>query len=339
MKIYFRPLVQTGAAKPSSALNLAGSACWFTHVEVLQRQGAAEILPVSVLPAEVRVALCGTRPSIAGLRFDAPRVMGILNLTPDSFYDGGQFKDSLQALTRAREMITQGADILDIGGESTRPGALEIDREVEITRTAPVIAAIRRHENVPISIDTRKAAVAEAAGLAGADLVNDVSGFTFDSALAALCRDRAMPVIVMHAQGIPQTMQEAPHYDNVLLDVFDFLQQQITGLTALGLARSQIIVDPGIGFGKTLTHNLALLQRLSLFHGLGVPVLLGASRKGFIGAIGKASKYHDRLPGSIAVALEALAQGVQIVRVHDVAETRQAIDLWQALKGAAGHGT
>ncbi len=191
----------------------------------------------------------------------------------------------------------------------------------------------------PISIDTRKAAVARAALDAGAGLVNDVAGFTFDPALAPLCADRQVPVCVMHAQGDPATMQNDPHYDDVLLDVFDFLAARIESLTAQGIPPARIIADPGIGFGKTLAHNLAILQRIGLFHGLGVPILLGASRKRFIGTIGGAPASDARAPGSIAVALAALEQGVQIVRVHDVADTVQAIALWRSVRaGEQIHG-
>ena len=333
MTRYFRPLVQTGVVRPEAALPLVGGAFWFTHVECLRRNRPAEVMPASALPLARQQALSASRAPIGGVRFDQPALMGILNVTPDSFSDGGQFQGRDKALARARKMVSQGADILDIGGESTRPGAVEIDIDIEISRIAPVISAIRAAESIPISIDTRKAKVAEAAALAGANIVNDVSGLTFDPNLVALCRDRRLPVIVMHAQGVPQTMQDNPQYEDVVLDVYDFLHRQIDNLVRLGLARDQIIADPGIGFGKTLSHNLALLNRISLFHGLGVPLLLGASRKGFIRAMGKPLDANDRMPGSVAVGLAALSQGVQILRVHDVSDTRQAVNLWQAVLG------
>jgi dihydropteroate synthase len=228
-------------------------------------------------------------------------------------------------------MVSQGATIIDVGGESTRPGAELVPEETEISRTAPVIAAVREISSVPISIDTRKAAVASEALAAGASLVNDVSGFTFDPALAPLSAQADVPVCIMHAQGDPQTMQKDPKYDNVVLDVFDFIAEQVDRLEAFGIRRDQIVIDPGIGFGKTLDHNLALLKNLSLFHAIGCPILLGVSRKRFIGTIGDAPEAADRAPGSIAVGLAGLAQGVQILRVHDVAETAQAMRLWQAV--------
>ena len=331
MSEYFRPLVQTGPVRPNTAVALAGGACWFSHAERLSRNKPPEVIRANAVPEPWLRALGAPRQSIAGLAFDVPVLMGILNVTPDSFSDGGCYDNQDAALARAQEMVAQGADILDVGGESTRPGALEVAVDVEISRIVPVIEAVRRWQPVTISIDTRKSAVASAARAAGANLVNDVSGFTFDPTLAKLCRDLHLPVIVMHAQGVPQTMQKSPHYDDVVLDVYDFLKNQIADLVALGIPHGQIIADPGIGFGKALSHNVELINRLSVFHGLGVPVMLGASRKGFIRAIGQPEDANDRMPGSLAVGLAALAQGVQILRVHDVAATRQAVNLWQAV--------
>jgi dihydropteroate synthase len=195
-----------------------------------------------------------------------------------------------------------------------------------------VIKVLRATSDVPISIDTRKAAVAMEALEAGAQVVNDVSGFTYDAALAPLAAQAGAPVCVMHSQGEPETMQDDPKYDHVLLDVYDFLAERVDRLEATGILRDQIVVDPGIGFGKTQAHNLALIKGLSLFHGLGCPILLGVSRKKFIGTIGKEPQANKRAPGSIAVALAGVAKGVQMLRVHDVAETAQALRLWQATR-------
>ena len=329
---YARPLVQTGPARPDTALPLAGGACWFTHVEILSRSSDPQILPVAEMSDSARIALTTPRPPIAGLSMDHPRIMGILNVTPDSFSDGGQHAGPARAVSHGRAMVAQGADMIDIGGESTRPGAITVPEEAELARVEPVIRALYSSIDAPISIDTRKAVVAEAAVTAGAALVNDVSGFTYDKALAPYCAQHQLPVCVMHALGDPETMQDNPHYDNVLLDIYDFLQAQICMLIEAGIPQHRIIADPGIGFGKTLAHNLTLLHNLSLFHGLGVPILLGASRKGFIRTIGQAPNAEGRAPGSIAVALAAVAQGVQILRVHDVAETKQALRLWQAVE-------
>jgi dihydropteroate synthase len=231
---------------------------------------------------------------------------------------------------QARLLAAEGAALLDIGGESTRPGAAEVPVPEEVARTAPVIAALR-DAGLPLSIDTRKAGVARRALAAGAGMVNDVSALTFDAGLAAVVAAAGVPLVLMHAQGTPATMQDAPAYDDVLLDVYDWLEHRIAVAEGAGIARARIVVDPGIGFGKTAAHNLALIRGLSLFHGLGCPVLLGASRKRFIGTISGEERADRRVAGSLAVALAAAAQGVQLLRVHDVAETRAALALWQAI--------
>ncbi len=329
--LYYRPLVQVGPARPDDALPLVGGWGWFTRVEVLSRGQAARIIAVQALPGDIAERLMRPRAAIAGLTMDRPRVMGILNATPDSFSDGGVNAAAKDAVANGTAMQAAGADLLDVGGESTRPGAETVEVAEEIQRVAPVIAGLRAAGTTcPISIDTRKAAVASAAYAAGANLVNDVSGFSYDGALAGLCATHDLPVCVMHALGDPATMQQDPQYDDVLLDVYDFLDRQIGMLVAAGIPRARIIADPGIGFGKTLQHNLALLRRLGLFHGLGVPILLGASRKRFIGTLGAAPQATDRAPGSIAVALAALTHGVQMLRVHDVGQTIQAVTLWRA---------
>lgn len=313
--------MQVGPARPAGAL--AFGWCWFSHVEVLSRNaGPAIIAAAELSDAERARFVC---PG------DRPRLMGILNTTPDSFSDGGFYETVEAAVIQGQALVAAGADILDVGGESTRPGAATVEIDVEIARTAPAISALRAAGvAAPISIDTRKADVAAAALQAGADIVNDVSGFTYDPALAPLCAERSVPVCVMHTQGTPQTMQQNPRYDDVLLDVYDALAARIERLVDQGIPRARITADPGIGFGKTQAHNLAILSRISLFHGLGVPILLGASRKRFIGAIGQAPEAKARDPGSIAVALAAIAQGVSVIRAHDVAGHAQAIALWRA---------
>ncbi|MCB6178710.1 dihydropteroate synthase [Rhodobacter sp. Har01] len=330
--IYWRPLVQSDLSRPRGAVPLAGGALWFSQVERLERGRAPQVVPAAEAGSALDV-LAAPRADFAGLAMDRPRIMGILNVTPDSFSDGGRFLAPQAALAQARAMA-EAADILDIGGESTRPGALPVPVDEEIARTAPVIAALRAAGvAVPISIDTRKAAVAKAALAAGADIINDVAALSYDPALGPLAAAQGVPVVLMHHQGTPETMQADPRYDDVLLDVFDGLADRVAAAEALGIPRSRIAVDPGIGFGKTVAHNLALIRGLSLFHGLGCPVLLGASRKRFIGVIGGAEAADARMPGSVAVALAGVAQGVQIVRVHDGTETRQALRLWQAVNG------
>ena len=328
---YFRPILMTDAARPSGALTLAGGWCWFDRAEVLARGQAPRLVAVADLPEDIRVRLTAPRAPLAGVALDRPRLMGILNVTPDSFSDGGRFLAPGAALTQGLAMAKAGAAILDIGGESTRPGAAEVTPDDEIARTAPVIGALRGL-GVPLSIDTRKAAVAEAALAAGAEIVNDVAALGFDAALAGVVAAAQVPVILMHARGTPATMQDDPVYADVLLDVYDFLEQRIAAAQAAGIPRHRIVVDPGIGFGKTAAQNLILLRGLSLFHGLGCAVLLGASRKRFIGTISGEPLADQRVPGSLAVALAAVAQGVQILRVHDVNETRAALALWQAVK-------
>lgn len=332
---YFRPVPQSDPHRPAGAVTLAGGWCWFTQVERLSRTEAPALIPAHEVPAAVLERLCAPRAALAGLDMGRPRLMGILNVTPDSFSDGGLFMDPEAALAQARAMQAAGADIIDVGGESTRPGAIEIGVEEEVGRTAPVIAAIRAGRDGPISIDTRKSMVARAAMGAGASMLNDVSAFSYDSRMAAFAADSGLPICLMHAQGTPQDMQDDPTYDDVLLDVYDFLADRIAQAEAAGTPRARIVVDPGIGFGKTLAHNLALLRRLSLFHALGCPVLLGASRKRFIGTLADAPEARDRVPGSLAVALHGLAQGVQITRVHDTTETRQAVQIAVALRGEA----
>ena len=334
---YLRPIAMTDAARPKAALPLAGGTGWFDRVEVISRTEPARIVPASELSTADQHRLSAPRPDFGTLCLHTPRIMGILNITPDSFSDGGLFLKPHAAVMQAR-LMASGAEIIDIGGESTRPGAVEVSEAEEITRTAPVIAALRDGGLEPaISIDTRKAAVAKAAVLAGASWVNDVTALQFDPGMAALVAQMNVPVILMHSLANPATMQDDPRYADVLLDVYDALAARVATAEAAGIRRANIAIDPGIGFGKTLSHNLALLQRLSLFHNLGLPVLLGASRKRFIGTIGAEAEASRRMPGSIAVALWGVAQGVQMIRVHDVAETRQALSLWQATQngGAA----
>ncbi|MBT2129772.1 dihydropteroate synthase [Planktotalea lamellibrachiae] len=294
------------------------------------RAGREDVLSVGECDERVVARLSAPRAPIAGLTLDRPRIMGILNVTPDSFSDGGDLATVAAAVARARDM--QDADILDIGGESTRPGAETVGIAEEIRRTAPVIRALREAGiTTPISIDTRKSAVAEAALDAGADIVNDVSAFVYDPELAQLVAERAVPVCLMHAQGQPETMQHDPRYENVIFDVVDHLQERLETAMKAGIRAENIIADPGIGFGKTLQHNVTLLRSLALLHDLGLPMLLGVSRKRFIGTLGGAEVAKDRVAGSVAVALNGVAQGAHILRVHDVAETAQALRLQMAL--------
>ncbi len=330
MKTYYRAIVQSDPHRPDDALPLNGGRLWFTRVERLQRGAPATLIAASGLPDDVRDTLTTPRAPVCGIDMQEPAIMGILNATPDSFSDGGKHYTFDAAIAGARRMLAEGADIIDVGGESTRPGAETIDPVEEARRTVPVIGAL---SGVPLSIDTRKASVARAAIAAGAGLFNDVTALTYDPDSLSAAAETGVTVCLMHAAGDPKTMQDDPRYDDVLLDVYDYLEARIEACEAAGIPRSRIMIDPGIGFGKTLEHNLTLLRGLSLFHALGCPVLLGVSRKRFIGTLGDAPNAADRAPGSIAVALEALNQGVQMLRVHDMRETKQAVRLWRALKG------
>ncbi|WP_394177445.1 dihydropteroate synthase [Yoonia maritima] len=334
MKKYYQPIARLGGSPSAGAQQLAGGICWFDQVVLRQRGQADRVVSVDDIPKDVLDRITAPRPSVAGMPMNTPQVMGILNVTPDSFSDGGKYSGQDVAVQHALSMVKAGASIIDIGGESTRPGAETVSVDDEIARTAPVIDAIREHSAIPISIDTRKAAVALAAIEAGANLVNDVAALSYDQELAGVTARSGLPVCLMHAQGDPETMQNDPQYDDVLLDVYDYLEQRVSTAEAAGIARKNIIVDPGIGFGKTLEHNLILLRGLSLFHSLGCPILLGASRKKFIGTLGGGASATDRVAGSVAVALHGVRQGVQLLRVHDTFETKQAIDLELAINKA-----
>ncbi|MGB0696669.1 MAG: dihydropteroate synthase [Rhodospirillaceae bacterium] len=332
---------------------LVGGPLWFSAVEVLIRRPGQGILTcVMSLPdlvvwakeegggvsARVDVLLanlCAARPGFAHAAPPARHpsvVMGILNVTPDSFSDGGDHFDPDIAITSGLTMLEAGAGILDIGGESTRPGADPVDPKVEIQRVVPVIQALAERGAV-VSIDTRNAAVMTAALEAGARIINDITALTGDPAAISLAARAGVPVVLMHMQGEPQTMQANPRYGHAVLDVYDYLAERIAACRRAGIPPSQICIDPGIGFGKDLEHNLALMDYLALFHGLGTRVLLGASRKSYIGRIVPAGHPKQRLPGSLSAALAAQARGAQIIRVHDVTDTVQALSVASAIDG------
>lgn len=319
MSDYWRPIPEEGGAHP-----LAGGWLRFSRVERLSRAAPPEILPAEAAPPDLLARLTAPRRDICGISMAHPSLMGIVNATPDSFSDGGAY----DGIAQARLLAGAGADMLDIGGESTRPGAAEVSVAEEIARILPVIGALR--DRIPVSVDTRKAGVARAAVAAGAGLINDVSGFDFDPDLAGLVAETGLPVCLMHAQGVPETMQDDPHYGDVLLDVFDALEARVRRAEAAGIARDRIMVDPGIGFGKTRAHNLAILNRIGLYHGLGCAILLGISRKRLIGEVAGMDDPMARGPGTLALMLAAVGQGVQMHRVHDIAAARQALALWRA---------
>ena len=269
-------------------------------------------------------------PSFAGLSLDKPRLFGVINVTPDSFSDGGEALALSEALKRGRAMLDDGADILDVGGESPRPGAEPVSAEEERARVVPVVKGLSEMGAL-VSIDTRRAEVMAAAIDAGAGIVNDVTALTGDQDSLGLVADRGVAVVLMHMQGEPGSMQENPQYENAAEDVFGTLKARFEACEEAGIRRLRIAVDPGIGFGKTVDHNLEILNRLDIYRGLGLPVLLGVSRKSFIAKLSRGEAPKDRVPGSLAAVLAAWAQGVRMFRVHDVAETRQALAVAQAI--------
>jgi dihydropteroate synthase len=358
-RLYLRPtgFVDAPFGYDGQTLRLAGGLVWFSGVEAIAADAKGRfsqaLVPVEriedfvdSLPGPQRAIGKGTLARLIGVRppltlgtrivrLDQPQVMGILNVTPDSFSDGGGLQgDPAAAASRAVEMAEAGAAILDIGGESTRPGAKPVWEGDEIARVVPVIERLGA-SGAAVSIDTRKSAVMSAAIEAGAHLVNDVSALTFDDRSLAVAAAGSFPIVLMHHQGSPETMQHDPQYRDALLDVYDWLEARVDAVVAAGIARERLLIDPGIGFGKSLRHNLAVLNGLSLFHGLGLPIVLGASRKRTVGALAGEAPVEKRLGGSLALALTGAAQGVQILRVHDVYETVQALRVWRGLRDEA----
>ncbi len=348
--------IEAQAAAPADSRPLAGGARCFAACEAVLREDGEEraraVLPLAALgdwaarlgpgaAAEVAAeallaSLSAPRPPYAGLDLGGPRIMGVINVTPDSFSDGGDRFDAARAVADGLAMVEAGAAILDVGGESTRPGSAPVDAEEELRRVLPVVRGLAE-AGARVSIDTRRARVMAAALDAGARIVNDVTALTGDPDSLALVAERGVSVALMHMQGEPGTMQKNPSYGDAALDVYDFLAERVSACEAAGIPRASIAVDPGIGFGKTAVHNLEILDQMALYQGLGCAVVLGVSRKSFIGKLSRDEAPKARLPGSLAAALAGLDRGVQIVRVHDVAETQQAIALWRAV-AARGRG-
>jgi dihydropteroate synthase len=328
---------------------LAGGLSWFAAVELIHFEGHertfTELLPLDGiektfdddLSAQWSALTSARAPLMLGertIRLDQPQVMGIINATPDSFSDGGQFVDSEAAAKAGADMTRDGAAIIDVGGESTRPGAKPVWEGDENERVVPVIRQLSAG-GAAVSIDTRKADVMAAGIEAGARMVNDVSALTYDGRSAGIIAASDVPVVLMHHKGEPETMQVDPRYDDLLVEVYLWLEERILAAEGAGIARNRILIDPGFGFGKNLSHNLELMNGLSLFHSLGCPLVLGASRKRTIGALSGEAPPEKRLGGSLAFALKAAEQGVQILRVHDVADTIQAIRVWRGMRDQA----
>ena len=356
-KIYLRPtgFVESPQRHEGESLRLAGTMLWFSQIEFITRDKTStqrQLVPVREWDAftaalsqaaRERCALLLERitaPRVAlqlGARtvsLQQPQVMAIINATPDSFSDGGKNLDPDIAAKVAFSMTTAGAAIIDIGGESTRPGAALIGESDELNRVAPLIRRLAE-AGAAISIDTRKASVMEGALQAGASMINDISALLYDDRAVEVARKSNVPVVLMHAPSQGSDPHKDGVYDDVVYDVFDWLEQRVSAVEAVGLSRAAILVDPGVGFGKTLADNLAIINNLAIYHGLGCALLFGASRKRLIAALANDAGVTDRLGGSIFLAMKAVEQGAHIVRVHDAAETVQAVQVWRGLRDAA----
>lgn len=327
-----RPILDLAAGDDGAPL--AGGPLSFRRMETVARDRALRRLPLKSVSPDALTPFTAPRPDVLGVDMGLPQLMGVLNVTPDSFSDGGVDQGTDEAVVRGLSMAEAGAAFIDIGGESTRPGADVIDPTEEQDRVLPVIEGLMSAGlTAPISIDTRNASTARAAFAAGARLFNDVSALTYDADSLAVAAELGATVCLMHAQGDPKTMQQDPHYQNVVIDVYAWLEARVEACVAAGIPRARIVVDPGIGFGKTMAHNLTLIANLAAFQGLGCPVMLGASRKRFIGTLTAEADASARGPGSVGAAIAGAGQGAQILRVHDVAMTRAALLVWSASTG------
>ena len=345
--IYIRPtnivfgqkanyFIQAETAKSLCGLEDVG----FLSVEILKRQTDGNtveeysVLELEGLDFRNEIEsdlnkITSKRNNIYNLNFKNPILMGVLNVTPDSFSDGGKYNTTFRALDHVKSMIDFGAHIIDVGGESTRPGAKSVSEQDEITRVSETIQLIKKkYPNQLISLDTRKSKVMQHGLSIGVDMLNDVSALDFDQQSYQVVKDSGKPIILNHSQGIPEDMQNNPTYENVLLDIFDYFENKIKFLKDNGIKDEQIIIDPGIGFGKTLEHNLEIISKISLFHSLGYPIMVGPSRKSFIGKIMGEKDNPQRLGGTIASVLYSYLQGIQLFRVHDIQETSEALKVY-----------
>lgn len=347
MTLHLRPVqfVDTPMTHADGAVaRIAGGMQWFAAYEVIDSGSrrtiaVADVVTLGDRAMALHAAITAARPPLTLgeriLRLDQPLVAGILNVTPDSFSDGGQHSDDPAAAAAAGvDMAVAGAALIDLGGESTRPGAAQVWEGDEIARVLPVVERLVR-SGTPVSIDTRKAAVMEAALAAGAHVVNDVSALLWDERALEVVARAQCPVVLMHSPDPKEGGHARTGYRDVLIEVFDWLEARIAAVVAAGVDATRIIVDPGIGFGKSLSENLALINGIAIFHGLGCPIMLGASRKRMIGALDNEAPVAARLGGSLALALKGAEAGVQILRVHDVAATVQAMKVWRGLRDRA----
>lgn len=330
------------------ALHLAGGPLAFSNVELLWRRPGERVERDVVAVRDLREALADadfavadgaagllsnlsrSRSPFAGISLHRPRIMGVINVTPDSFSDGGLYASASAAIDHGKRLWEEGADFIDVGGVSTRPGADPVSIQDELDRVMPVVEGLSGLP-VPISIDTRSSAVMQRAIAAGAAIINDTSALSAGPESIEVASNLRAPVVLMHCLGEPKTMQDAPCYEDVACDIYDYLDKRVAACCAGGIDRTQIMVDPGIGFGKTVGDNVELLRNLALLHCLGVGLLIGVSRKSFIGALSTSAPADNRLPGSLAAALWVLHLGAQVIRVHDVADTKQATAVWNAI--------
>jgi len=345
--IYIRPtnivfgqkanyFIQAGTAKSLCGIEDIG----FLSVEILKRKSDGNtveeysVLELERLDFKDEIQsdlnkITSKRNNIFNLNYKNPILMGVLNVTPDSFSDGGKYNTTFRALDHVKNMIDFGAHIIDVGGESTRPGAKSVSDQDEIVRVSETIQSIKKkYPNQLISLDTRKSKVMQHGISIGVDMLNDVSALDFDQLSYQVVKDSGKPIILNHSQGIPENMQNNPTYDNVLLDIFDYFENKIKFLKDNGIKDEQIIIDPGIGFGKTLEHNLEIISKISIFHSLGYPIMVGPSRKSFIGKIMGEKDNPQRLGGTIASVLYSYLQGIQLFRVHDIQETSEALKVY-----------
>lgn len=357
MDLYIRPtgFIESPQQHDGASARLAGTMLWFTQIEVIEISGAAirrQLVDlrqweafVSALGADKQkrcLLLYGRTTGIRAplqmgdrtIRLDQPQVMGIMNMTPDSFSDGGKNADFEAASLAAISMASAGAAIIDVGGESTRPGAPLVWEGDEIKRIEPLIQRLAS-SGTAISIDTRKAAVMEAAVSSGARMINDISALLFDDRAIEVAKKADVPVVLMHSPSQSSDPHKGGNYGNVVTDVFDWLEERVDAVEARGIVREKILIDPGIGFGKSLAENLAIINNLSIYHAIGCPILFGSSRKRLIGALSNEVGAERRLGGSIFLAMKAVEQGAHMLRVHDVFETVQAVQVWRGLRDAA----
>ncbi len=330
---YFFPEINDLKGAAEHFYTIYGGNTVFNSFRVIEREKPSIVIPTSDVKEEFLDRFILKPNSTLGLNFETPLVMGILNVTPDSFYDGQESFSEEQFVEKGLDLLETGCCILDVGGESTRPGAKEVMPGSEIKRVEGVIKEIKKTApSAIISVDTRKAIVAEKALQAGASIVNDISAGSFDKNMFDVVAKYEAGMCLMHSQGLPESMQDNPHYENVLLDIYDYLDEKITEAKRKGISREKIMIDPGIGFGKSFKHNIKIIKKSSLFLGLGCPLMIGLSRKSFIGEIICESLPSARLVGSISAMLKTLSNGVNIVRVHDVKETIDAIKVWNVFK-------